>query len=281
MNRPAAAADVKFLVVAAENFWGSIAAQLAGDRAEVKSIVVDPSTDPHSYTATASDTEAVAQSQLAIVTGVGYDGWAGQALAADPSGSRVVLDVGRLLGLTSGGNPHQWYSPAGVSRVVGQIVADYQRLDPADAAYFDERRRTFETEGLAEYDRLREAIRSRYRGVPVGYSESIFEPLGRDLGLDLATPAGFAKAIAEGAEVTAEDKRAVDAQADTKQIKVWIFNSQNVTPDVQRVTAIARSRGIPIATVTETLSPASSSFQEWQVAQLRALAAALHEATGR
>jgi zinc/manganese transport system substrate-binding protein len=64
-------------------------------------------------------------------------------------------------------------------------------------------------------------------------------------------------------------------------VKVWVFNSQNVTPDVQRVNEIARARRIPIATVTETLSPASYSFQQWQVAQLEGLARALREATGR
>jgi len=33
-------------VVAAENFWGSIALQLAGSKASVQSIVVNPNTDP-------------------------------------------------------------------------------------------------------------------------------------------------------------------------------------------------------------------------------------------
>jgi len=60
-----------------------------------------------------------------------------------------------------------------------------------------------------------------------------------------------------------------------------VFNSQNVTPDVQRVNEIARAKGIPIATVTETLSPASASFEQWQVAQLERIETALHDATGR
>ena len=90
----------------------------------------------------------------------------------------------------------------------------------------------------------------------MGYSESIFRPLGEDLGLRLMTPYSFAKAIAEGAEVTAQDKRDGGPAGRTSQIKVWVFNSQNVTPDVQRVNEIARAHGIPIATVTETLAPA-------------------------
>lgn len=271
----------KLLVVAAESSWGSIAGQLAGTRADVASVIVDPGTDPHSYMPTAGDSRLLAQSRLAIVNGIGYDGWAGRALAANPDDRRVVLDVGRLLGAGEGTNPHQWYSPPAVVRVVDAITADLTRVDPAGGAYFAARRHAFLTAGLARYDALRETIRARYRGVRVGYSESIFAPLGADLGLGLATPASFAKAIAEGTDVTAEDKQTVDRQAQTRTIKVWIYNSQNVTPDVQRVNAFVKAAGIPLVTVTETLDPAGASFEQWQVSQLEALAGALHRATGR
>ena len=66
-----------------------------------------------------------------------------------------------------------------------------------------------------------------------------------------------------------------------RQIKVWVYNSQNATPDVQRVNQLARAAHIPITTITETLSPASATFEQWQVAELRSLQQALHQATGR
>jgi zinc/manganese transport system substrate-binding protein len=268
-------------VVAAENFWGSIAAQLGGAHVQVRSIIVNPDTDPHSYEPTAQDARTMAGAQLAIVNGIGYDEWAPRLLAANPVGGRLVLSVGELLGLKAGDNPHQWYSPASVHAVIERILADYDRLAPADASYFAQQRARFETAGLARYEKLLAQIRARYAGVPVGYSESIFQPLGQALGLKLLTPYSFAKAIAEGTEVSAQDKQAVDRQAQERAIKVWVFNSQNVTPDVQRVNEIARASHIPIATVTETLSPASDSFQQWQVAELEGLRQALHEATGR
>jgi zinc/manganese transport system substrate-binding protein len=271
----------KFEVVAAENFWGSIAAQLDGGRATVQSIIVNPSTDPHSYQPTAQDARAIADANMAIVNGVGYDEWAVQLLQASPLSGRVVLNVGDLLGLGQGANPHRWYFPADVYTVVNEIVADYDRLDPPDAAYFAQRKRLFETDSLARYNRLLHEIRARYAGVPVGYSESIFQGLGEYLGLRLLTPYSFAKAIAEGTDVTAQDKQTVDTQARDRQIKVWIFNSQNVTPDLQRVNQIVREQHIPIATITETLSPASASFEQWQVAELEGLLRALREATGR
>jgi zinc/manganese transport system substrate-binding protein len=50
---------------------------------------------------------------------------------------------------------------------------------------------------------------------------------------------------------------------------------------VQRVNQLAREAHIPITTITETLSPASATFEQWQSAQLKNLMAALHTATGR
>ena len=75
----------KVQVVAAENFWGSIAGQLGGRKVVVQSIIVNPNTDPHSYEPTPSDGVALANSQMAIVNGIGYDAWASRLLAANPS----------------------------------------------------------------------------------------------------------------------------------------------------------------------------------------------------
>ena len=95
------------------------------------------------------------------------------------------------------------------------------------------------------------------------------------------TPPTFLTAISEGTDPTAADKTTVDRQISGGQIKVWVFNSQNSTPDVKRITDAARRRGIPVTTITETLVPATASFQDWQSRQLQALAAALARATGR
>jgi zinc/manganese transport system substrate-binding protein len=268
-------------VVAAENFWGSIAAQLGGDRVQVTSVITSPATDPHDYEPTASDARTLAGAQIVIVNGIGYDPWASKLVDANPVGGRIVLTIGDLVGIKAGGNPHRWYSPANVQQVIDAIVADYSKLDPKDAGYFKQQKSRFETKGLARYKQLIARIKRRYHGVSVGASESIFAPLAQALGLNLVTPASFLSAISEGTEPTAADKTTIDRQIADKQIKVWVFNSQNSTPDVARITDAARKRGIPVTTITETLSPASASFQEWQVSQLEALAAALEKATGR
>ena len=268
-------------VVAAENFWGSIASQLGGDRAQVTSVIANPATDPHDYEPTAVDARALAGAQLVIVDGIGYDPWAPKLLAANPVKGRIVLTVGDVVGVKAGGNPHRWYSPRDVQQVIASIVAGYKQLDPADSAYFDSQKASFETKGLAGYKAEIATIKRTYRGVKVGASESIFAMLAPALGLDLVTPPAFLQAISEGSEPTAADKTAIDRQIAHHQIKVWVYNSQNSTPDVQRLTDEAHKQGIPVTTITETLTPATATFEAWQLAQLKALATALHKATGR
>jgi len=262
-------------VVAAENFWGSIASQLGGDRVHVTSLITNPATDPHEYEPTAVDARTLAGAKLAIVNGIGYDPWAPKLLSANPVQGRIVLTVGDVVGVKAGGNPHRWYSPGDVQRMIAAIVADFMKLDPKHAAYFARQKAIFETKGLAAYKAEIALIRHRYAGVPVGASESIFALMASALGLKLVTPPAFLKAISEGTDPTAQDKATVDRQIAKREIKVWVFNSQNGTPDVARLTSAARHRGIPVTTITETLTPATATFEAWQVAQLRALRAAL------
>ena len=114
-------------VVAAENFWGSIAAQVGGIHAHVVSIITNPNTDPHSYKPTAADARVLAAAQLVIENGIGYDPW---RRGADADGTSVVtLDVGTLLDVPDGSNPHRWYNPSDVQAVISRMVVDYHPTD--------------------------------------------------------------------------------------------------------------------------------------------------------
>src|SRR5581483_4038191 len=102
-----------------------------------------------------------------------------------------------------------------------------------------------------------------------------------DLGLRLLTPESFLDAVAEGNDPTAADKSTVDMQITGKQIKVFVYNSQNSTPDVNALVDAAKKAGIPVTTVTETLVPKGAAFQDWQATELQSLADALAQGTGK
>ncbi|MBV9823398.1 MAG: zinc ABC transporter substrate-binding protein [Actinobacteria bacterium] len=268
-------ADGVIEVAASTSVWGSILGQLGGSHVRASSIVSRPGADPHAYEPTPADARTIARSRLFVVNGVGYDPWASRAVTASPDRDRLVIDVGRLVGTPADGNPHRWYSPADVATVVAAISAGLARVDPADAGYFASRRQHFETVELAGYHRLIADIRARYAGSPIGASESIVAPLAQALGLDLLTPAGLLRAVSEGSEPSPADKATSEAQLRRRAVRVYVYNSQNATPDVAAQLAAARQAGVPVVAVTETVNPPRASFQQWQVSQLEALRAAL------
>ncbi|MDH6143440.1 zinc/manganese transport system substrate-binding protein [Kitasatospora sp. GP30] len=268
-------------VVAAENFWGSIATQLGGEHAKVTSIITNPDTDPHSYEPTAADGRTVAGADYAITNGIGYDAWSDKLLASNPASGRTVLKVGDLVGKKEGDNPHQWYSHDSVYKVIDQITADYKKIDPADAAYFDSQKQSFETQTLAKYNQLESDIKAKYADTPIGASESIVTPLAESMGLKMLTPETFLDAESEGTDPTAADKATIDQQISGKQIKIYVYNTQNSNPDVVAQVNAAKAQGIPVAQVTETLAPASATFQDWQTGELQGIADALKAATGK
>jgi zinc/manganese transport system substrate-binding protein len=268
-------------IVAAENFWASIATQLVGSHGTVRAIISSPSVDPHSYQPTAADARLMAAAQIAVVDGLNYDPWATRLLAAQSGSGRVVLNVGRLLSLPGEANPHRWYDPADVQVVAAGTARNLERLDPGHASAYAAALAHFEQSSLASYHSLIARIRDRYAGVPVGASESIFALLAPSLALHLLTPASFMDAISEGTDVTAADTLRTQSQITSHQIKVWIYNSQNTTPAVQHLNALAAQNHIPVVRITETLTPARATFQQWQVDQLTRLMQALHQSTGR
>ena len=268
-------------VVAAENFWGSIAAQVGGSHVHVTSIIVDPNADPHSYEPTAADGRTVADAQYVIINGAGYDPWADKLLQANPVSGRKELNVGDFNGKHEGDNPHMWYNPDYVTAVANKMRDDLKALDPTDAAAFDQSAQAFLTTGLAHYHDLIAAIKAKYSGVPVGATESIFSYLAPALGLNLVTPYSYLKAVSEGQDISAADEATVEQQINQKQIKVLIYNSQNTPNNIQALINRAMANHIQVATITETLTPATASFQDWQSAQLQGIQTALAQATGK
>jgi zinc/manganese transport system substrate-binding protein len=268
-------------VVAAENFWGSIAAQVGGSHVHVTGIIVDPNADPHSYEPTAANARTVADAQYVIVNGAGYDPWADKLLQANPASGRKELNVGDFNGKHEGDNPHMWYNPNYVTAVANKIRDDLKALDPADAAAFDQSARAFLTTDLKQYHDLIAAIKTKYSGTPVGATESIFSYLAPALGLNLITPYSYLRAVSEGQDISAADEATVEQQINQKQIKVLIYNSQNTPNNIQALINRARANHIPVATITETLTPANTTFQNWQSTQLQGIQTALAQATGK
>jgi zinc/manganese transport system substrate-binding protein len=261
-------------VIAGENFWGNMAAQLGGSHVSVTSIVTNPNTEPHEYESSATDARAFATADYVIVNGAGYDDWGQKLLSANPSQSRKVLTVADLLNKKAGDNPHFWYNPDWVEKVADRITTDYQAMDSADSSYFTQQRQAFAT-ALKPYHDAIAHIRSTFTGVPVGSTESIFVYMAQALGVNLISPPEFMQAISEGTDPPAQTVAQFQDQISHHQIKLLVYNTQTSTPITDNLKQLATKNGIPVVGISETVEPTTASFQDWQTKQLNSLQAGL------
>jgi len=262
-------------VVAGENSWGNIAAQIGGPHAQVTSILSSPGTDPHLYESDVASALAVAQARLVIPNGAGYDGFMSQLLAATVNAGRVALPVQAVLGAYGPDvNPHFWYDIPRVPRVAAAIEAALARLDPPDAAVFAANLAAFDA-SLRPVEAVIASIRRRYPGAPVAYTERVPGYLLQAAGLEVVTPPGFAAAIENGNDPSPGDTARMFQLITGHRAKVLLYNAQATSPVTRQVRALARQSGVPVVPVTETMPPAYRSYQAWQLAQATALLDAL------
>lgn len=264
-------------VVAGENFWGSLAAQLGGSKVHVTSIVSDPNADPHEYESNTADARAFATANYVILNGAGYDSWGDKLLSANVDPSRKVLTVATLLGKKDGDNPHFWYNPAYVNLVVARMEHDLISLNPADAGYFQQQYKTLQLL-LAAYQQRIVAIGQQFGGAKVAATEDIFAYLSSAAHLDLISPPAFTQAVAEGNDPPAASVVQFEQQLQGGQVRVLVYNEQTVTPLTDTIKKLAAEQNIPIVGVTETIQPPNVTFQDWMNAQLLQLENALNAA---
>jgi zinc/manganese transport system substrate-binding protein len=263
-------------VVAAENVYGNIASQIGGPHVSVTSILTNPSTDPHLFEPGTSNGLAVASAKVVLQNGLGYDAFMTRLENAAPSGDRAVVTMADVLGVHGkDANPHLWYDVPRLERIAGSIAASFEHADPHHAPAY--------RAGLARFERslgpLRRevaTIRARHQGAPVAYTEPVPGYLVAAAGLDNLAPESFTRPIEEGTEPAPAAVSAMDELVAKHRIRVLLYNSQAVSPITARLRDAARSAGIPVVPVTETLPP-GLTFQQWQLRQARALAAALEK----
>ncbi len=271
----ASGAGANLKIVAGQNFWGSMATQLAGSHGTVQSVVTDPNADPHEYESNTNDARAFAEADLVILNGAGYDDWGRKLLDANASAHRTVLTVAEMLGKKTGDNPHFWYDPNNIGPVADKITAELQRLDPADGEYFTQQRRAFD-EALKPYRTRIAEIRHNFGGTAVGATENIVVYLATALDLHLISPPAFMQAVAEGNDPPANTVADFQDQVSTRRIKVLVYNVQTSTLVTTNVKKVAQQEGIEVVGVSETMQPETSTFQDWQLAQLKTLENALN-----
>jgi zinc/manganese transport system substrate-binding protein len=251
----------KIKVVASENFWGSLVSQIGGTYVEVSCIVSDPNADPHEYESTTSDAKEFATANYIIINGAGYDSWAENLISSGIRSDCKVLNVGDLIGVKEGENPHFWYSPTCVNQAVKEMEEDLLTIDPVHTNYYEQQYANL-TLALKGYQDICSEISEKYNGTKIAGSAEVVEYIAEATDLDLITSTDFMEAICESYDPPAASIAEFQEQLKSGTVSVLIYSSQTVTPITENMKALAIEEDIPIVYVTHTM-PIGMTFQEW------------------
>ncbi len=122
-------------VLATETFLGDIAQNVAGTRLKVETLL-PVTVDPHEFQPTPQDAIKIAECQVLIVNGLGYETWLTKTFENSGGQGLVVVASAGLSpnpdpsGEHPDGDPHLWMNPLNVVQYVENIRDGLTQADP-------------------------------------------------------------------------------------------------------------------------------------------------------
>ena len=254
-------------VVASTNVWGDVVNQVGGSLVSVTSLITDPAADPHSYEANARNQLALKKAVLVVANGGGYDDFVDTMVSSLGTPPPVLHAF--TIAATDEDNEHVWYDLPAVRAVADEVAVRLSAIDPTNATTFAANAKAFD-EQVLDLQRQVADIRSQAAGTPVAITEPVPLYLLEAAGLDNLTPPEFSASIEEETDVSPA------VLADTLQlfsghhVRALVYNSQTTGAQTEKVLAAARSAGVAVVPVTETL-PSGVGYVEWMQRTVTAL----------
>jgi zinc/manganese transport system substrate-binding protein len=259
-------------VVVSVGQWGDVVRQVGGDCANVTTVVVSGTADPHGAEPGGADLAAFSDADLVVLNGAGYDDWAEDAVASQDR-RPPVLRVSELVDAPEGGDPHLWYEPEAVHAVAPALADELAEISPDAADVFEANAATWQAD-LRPYLDAVLALGSTVSGRTYAATETVFDRMAASLGLVDATPGGY-----HGREPTEDDLAAFEAALADGSVDVLVHNPQSGGEAAERLRTAAEDADVPVVEMTETPEDEGSSFVAWQIAQLVAVSEALGAAS--
>ena len=264
-------------VVAAENTYGDLVQQIASIHAHVLSILSDPNVDPHEYESNVDDARQIADADIIIENGGGYDDWMDKLMATTRNSRRIVIKTFDIAPTQLKENEHVWYNPDNVIVFSQKILDVLKQKDPADGAEFDANFAVLKAD-IQKLDTRLGDLKAKFANTPIALTETIFLYQSDLIGLNVLTPWTFDKAIAEGNDPTPADAIEAEKELTSHQAKALVYNVQTVTTITTKLQDEARILNIPVVPVSETM-PLGMHYQSWMSKQLDVLEAALTQSS--
>ncbi|WP_190816626.1 metal ABC transporter solute-binding protein, Zn/Mn family [Saccharopolyspora pogona] len=268
------------------NVWGSVVQEIGGDAVDVRPLISNPVVNPHTYESVPEDAAKIAEADLLVFNGGGYDEFVEKILAAAPR-AKPTVEASALADESQQHGPqpqaveghghshdhsvneHFWYDFHAVDAVADRIAADLGELQPVRAQEFVANAQRFRAGVRRLADQARQIAAAR-SGAEVVATEPVAFYLIEESGLSDVTPDSFVDAVEAGNDPPAAAVAEIQDALDARRASALVFNPQTEDPVTAQLRVHAEQLGIPVVSMTETL-PAGQGYLQWMGAQIDAL----------
>ncbi|MGE0658820.1 MAG: metal ABC transporter substrate-binding protein [Reyranellaceae bacterium] len=243
-------AQQKVGLVASFTILADMAREVGGERVQVDTLV-GPDSDAHVFQPTPAHARAVAQADILLVNGLGFEGWIdrlqrssgfkGQLVVASAGITPLTMEDGhdhghghshgagstrkKVKAAKAINDPHAWQDLANGRTYVDNIARGLAAADPAGASYYAQRAGAYK-QRLSDLDTR---VRAAFDAIPVAKRRAItshdaFGYFGRAYGIEFIPATG----ASTESEPTARQIAALIAQIRKEKIKaLFVENMSN------------------------------------------------------
>ncbi|CDI57607.1 zinc ABC transporter substrate-binding protein [Lactobacillus helveticus] len=244
-------------IVTSTNIYVNIAKNIVGKHGKVEAVINNGDTDPHDFEPTTGSAKKVANANIVIATGLGYDSW--MTNLANANDIHVTKVGEQLMGLKQGDNPHIWYNLDMPKKYVAYLVKKASQIDPKHAPYFKNNAKMYLNK-INTIKKLADKIDGQ-KAKPVYVSEPVFDYALERCHFKIGNHA-FEEAVENETDPNA--KVVHKMQMDIKQRKIAFFvnNIQASSSTVNNMVNLAKRSDVPVLDVRETM-PNGVSYYHW------------------
>jgi zinc/manganese transport system substrate-binding protein len=266
-------ANATIHVVAAENVYGNIANMLGGEWVQVYNVLNNPNQDPHLYTIDIKAAKAIAQADIVIYNGAGYDPWMTPLLrnAAKDDGSAIIIANFNLPEFQPN-DPHFWYLPKTMRMLAKQLLNQYQLLDPGHSNEYLQHYQQL-CKNLVDLERTIRELKPQLQGKLVAATEPVANYLLHYLGLKIMG-LDFQQAMMNDIPPSMAQMINFKNNLTNHLVNALIYNAQVNNTVSKQMIEMATTLNIPSIGVSEML-PADMNYQTFILITLNHLSTAL------
>jgi zinc/manganese transport system substrate-binding protein len=224
-----ASAQEKLKVVATFSILADLVQNVGGDRVAIATLV-GPNSDAHVYSPSPADARTLAGARVAVVNGLGFEGWLDRLVKASATKAAMVVASNgvKTRGIKGGHShghrhghgradvdPHAWQSIANAKVYVANIRDALVKADAAGKAVYEANAAAY----LAKLDALEKEIAAAVAAIPADRRKIItnhdaFGYFAAAYGISFVSPQG----VGTDAEPSARDVARIIAQIKKQKI---------------------------------------------------------------